>query len=140
MNQKLKKAIKDAWKAIYNNLPIFAGVILLIGLVNSLLPSSAYTFLFSRSIILDSVVGASLGSIMAGNPMTSYILAGELLSSGVALIAATSFIVAWVTVGVVQLPAESMMLGKKFAVLRNIMSFVFSILVAILTVIIMGVI
>ena len=140
MNPELKKAVKDSWKAIYNNLPVFVGVILLIGFVNSLLPKTAYAFFFSKNMLLDSFIGASLGSVLAGNPMTSYILAGEFIKSGVALIAATSFIVAWVTVGIVQLPAESMMLGKRFAILRNILSFVFSIIVAITTVFIMGVI
>jgi hypothetical protein len=50
----------------------------------------------------------------------------------------TAFLVAWVTVGIIQLPAEIMMLGKRFAITRNILSFIFSILVAIMTVLIIG--
>ncbi|OYT31107.1 hypothetical protein B6U93_04115, partial [Candidatus Woesearchaeota archaeon ex4484_78] len=84
--------------------------------------------------ILDPLIGSSLGSVLAGNPITSYIVSGELLKQGVSLVAVTSFIVAWVTVGIVQLPAESLLLGKKFAIVRNITSFIFSIVVAIITV------
>jgi len=48
--------------------------------------------------------------------------------------AITAFIISWVTVGIVQLPAESLMLGKKFAFTRNIVSFITAIIIAILTV------
>jgi len=40
----------------------------------------------------------------------------------------------WVTVGLVQLPAEIAALGRKFALVRNAVSFVLFIAVAILTV------
>ncbi|GAH89897.1 unnamed protein product [marine sediment metagenome] len=79
-----------------------------------------------------------MGSVLAGNPLTSYVLGGELLKQGMSLVAVTSFLVAWVTVGLVQLPAEAIMLGKKFAILRNIFSFAFSMLVAMTTVFVLG--
>jgi hypothetical protein len=50
------------------------------------------------------------------------------------MVAMTAFIVSWVTVGLVQLPAESLMLGRKFAFTRNIVSFITAIIIAILTV------
>jgi len=52
-------------------------------------------------------------------------------------LAVTAFLVAWVTVGLVQLPAEVMMLGKKFAIIRNITAFIFAIIVAIITIVIL---
>ena len=61
-----------------------------------------------------------------------------MLKQGISLLAVTAFLVAWVTVGLVQLPAEAMLLGKKFAIIRNITSFVFAIIVAVITVMIMG--
>ena len=79
---------------------------------------------------VDSLIGAGIGSILAGNPVTSYIIGGELLTQGVSLAAVTAFLVAWVTVGLVQLPAESILLGKRFAITRNITSFVFAIIAA----------
>ena len=66
------------------------------------------------------------------------IIGGELLAQGVSLVAVTAFLIAWVTVGVVQLPAESILLGRRFALLRNIISFVFSVIVAIITVFLVG--
>ncbi|KYK24433.1 hypothetical protein AYK26_06705 [Euryarchaeota archaeon SM23-78] len=140
MDKKLKHAIKKSAKAMYKALPILLGVILLISLANTLIPKSIYSSLFSKNIFLDSIIGSALGSILAGNPITSYILGGEFLNQGISLVAVTAFIVAWVTVGIVQLPAEIMLLGKKFAITRNITAFVFSTIVAIITVVIVGLI
>jgi len=137
MNRLAESAIKSG-RSLYNTLPVLAGVILLIGLINTLVPKSLYRSVFTGNEILNSLIGSGLGSLMAGNPVTSYILGGEMLKQGVGLMAVTSFIVAWVTVGMVQLPAESLLLGKRFAILRNLICFIFSILVAGLTVMILG--
>ena len=140
MDKKLVIAVKKAARALYKSLPILLGVILLISLLNILIPKNIYSSFFSHNIILDSTIGSVLGSILAGNPITSYVIGGEFLKQGVSLVAVTAFIVAWVTVGIVQLPAEITLLGKKFAVARNITAFVFAIIVALVTVAIMVVI
>jgi len=131
---KISEALIKTARSLWNSLPILLGVILLVSLTNTLLPKSVFGSLFKNNPILDPLIGSSLGSVLAGNPITSYIVSGELLKQGVSLVAVTSFIVAWVTVGIVQLPAESLLLGKKFAIVRNITSFIFSIVVAIITV------
>jgi len=46
----------------------------------------------------------------------------------------TALMLAWVNVGVVQLPAEMVALGRRFALVRNGIAFVFSILTALITV------
>jgi uncharacterized membrane protein YraQ (UPF0718 family) len=134
----LKDSITKAVKSLWNVLPLIIGTILLFSLVIILIPKSFYVQVF-RGTFLDSLIGSLVGSISAGNPITSYIIGGELLEQGVGLVAVTAFLVAWVTVGIIQLPAESMILGKKFAILRNLTSFIFSIIVAILTVAILEV-
>ena len=55
----------------------------------------------------DTVIGSAIGSIAAGNPIMSYIIGGELMKEGVSLFAITAFIVTWVTVSIVQFPAEA---------------------------------
>ncbi|MEJ2267866.1 MAG: hypothetical protein P8X70_02205, partial [Nanoarchaeota archaeon] len=77
------------------------------------------------------------GSISAGSPITSYIIGGELLKRGTSLIPVTAFIVAWVTVGIIQIPIESKTLGKKFTILRNSLAFISAIIVALITTAIM---
>ena len=129
---KFKTALIKAVKGIWNAVPMIIGIVLLIGLVNTLLPQEIYSKIFTNTPF-DLVIASSIGSILAGNPITSYIIGNELLTQGVNIIAVTAFIVAWVTVGLVTLPAEMTLLGKKFAITRNAVSFIFSIIVAIIT-------
>jgi len=136
MKQSVFKAAKGLWMAF----PMIIGTILLISLISALVPKSFYTTVFTKNYFFDSFIGSLIGSISAGNPITSYIFGGEILNQGVGLIAVTAFLVSWVTVGLIQLPAESAILGKKFAILRNITAFIFSIIVAIITVLILGVV
>jgi len=139
MQKKLKQAVKQSTKNILNFLPLMTGVVLLISLIRTLIPSSLYLNLFQKNAFFNSIIGGLLGSILAGNPSTSYIIGGEFLKEGVGLVAVTAFLLTWVTVGLVQFPAEFIMLGKKFTILRNLLSFVFSIIVALLTVLVLNI-
>ena len=123
-----------AIKSFSTTLPILFGVILLIGLFKIYIPLAVISSVFKGEIFQDTFIGSVVGSISTGNPITSCIIGGELLKQGVSLFAVTAFITAWVTVGVIQMPAEASILGKRFALTRNILSFILSILVAILTV------
>lgn len=114
-------------------LPILVGMLLLISLLNPLL-QSRYSQWFTGHYLHDTLIGAAAGSISFGIPITSYIAGGELLAKGVSLLAVTAFILAWTTVGVAMLPLEAAFLGKRFAVFRNAINFVFAILIAVLTV------
>jgi len=133
-NQGIRQALRKTANSFRQILPILLGVLLLIGLANVVIPKSYYRCIFTRSPLLDSLIGAIFGSILAGNPINSYIIGGELLQQGVGLVAVTTFLLSWVTVGIVQLPAESLMLGRKFAVIRNGLSFIMAIIIAFLTV------
>ena len=126
--------MKKAAKTVINASPLLIGILILISLFSTWVPKTGYATLFSGNVIIDPIIGSIIGSILAGNPITSYILGGELLMQGVSLVVVTAFIVAWVTVGLIQMPAESIMLGKRFTIVRNISAFIFSIIVAIITV------
>jgi len=133
-NQGMRQALRKTANNFRQILPILLGVLLLIGLANVAIPKSYYRCIFTRNSLLDSLIGAIFGSILAGNPINSYIIGGELLQQGVGLVAVTTFLLSWVTVGIVQLPAESLMLGRKFALIRNTLSFIMAIIIAFLTV------
>jgi len=137
------KKWKKAGRVLINNskmsLPILIGVLLLIGLLNTAIPKDFFSKIFIGNKLFDPLIGALFGSIAAGNPLTSYIIGGELLTNGVSFIAVLAFILSWVTVGIVQLPAESLMLGKSFALVRNGLSFIMSILISLLTIVTLGI-
>lgn len=130
----LKDIFKKTIRTFINVLPIIVGMMLATSLVVTMFPEQISAGLFGNGEIFDTLLGASIGSIAAGHPLASYLLGGELLGGGVSLIAVTALVVTWVTVGIVQLPAEALMLGARFAVYRNIISFIAAIGIAFLTV------
>ncbi len=120
-------------------LPLILGLLGLLGLFNALVSQRALLSIFPGNGFLDTLAGACLGSISAGNPINSYIIGGALLKRGVSLLGITAFMVAWVSVGLIQLPAEIGALGARFAILRNLLSFFAAMVVAFLTVWSLGV-
>jgi len=131
-------ATRSSAKQFINLLPILIGVVLLIGLFNEFVSKDFLASIFSGNMTLDTLWGACFGSIFAGNPINSYVIGGELLKYDVSLFAVTALIITWVTVGLVQLPAEITALGRRFALLRNGLSFILSIPIAIITVVILS--
>jgi len=131
---RLKDSFKKTMRTFVNMLPIIVGMMLATSFVVTVFPEQISSTLFGNGDILDTLLGASIGCIAAGHPLVSYLLGGELLKSGVGLIAVTALVVTWVTVGIVQLPAEALMLGVRFAVYRNVVSFATAIAIAFLTV------
>ena len=132
-------AIKAA-KSIWNSFPLIIGTVLLVSLFSTIIPKNFILLVFKNNFILDPLIGGFFGSVFAGNPLVSYIFAGELLKQGISLIAITAFIVSWVTVGIIQIPAEAAILGKKFTLMINITAFVFAIIVATITILILNII
>ena len=127
-------AFQRTVKSFGTVLPMILGVVLLIGLFRVFVTNEIISVLFTGNVLRDTMLGSFIGSISAGNAIASYLIGGELLKQRVSLFAVAAFIVAWVTVGIVQFPAEAAILGKRFAVARNLLCFVLSILVSIATV------
>jgi uncharacterized membrane protein YraQ (UPF0718 family) len=121
-------------KGFSSAVPMLVGVILLMGLFQVFVTQEMIASVFTGQMLRDTFIGTVIGSISAGHPITSSVIGGELLKRGVDLFAVTAFIVAWVTVGVIQYPAEASFLGRRFAALRNLLSFLLAILVAMATV------
>ncbi len=126
MRRLQQSAIRSA-RSLKNFVPVLVGVIFLLGMLQSVLDAEKYKQLFFFSGPLQSMSGAFFGSLLAGNPITSYVIGHELLLSGITLAGVTAFIVSWVTVGVVQVPAEIQSLGLRFALIRAGVSFVFAV-------------
>ena len=136
----LVHALRNSANQFIRLLPVLTGVVLLIGLFNSFMSKELLSSVFSGNISTDTLFGACLGSIFAGNPINSYIIGGELLEYGISLFAVTALIISWVTVGLIQLPAEITALGRRFALVRNTVSFALSLVIAIFTVTVLNII
>lgn len=130
--RSLKKSALNSGKNLYKALPLIIAIIGLISILSQILTKEFYAKIFQESFI-DPLIGSIIGSISVGGPVISYIIGGEMLKQGASRIAVTAFIVSWISVGIATLPLESKYLGKKFAIIRNSLSFIFSIIVAIVT-------
>ncbi len=113
--------------------PLLLGVIGLVGLFQVLVTPKMLACLFQGNSLLDTLIGTMTGAIAAGNPIVSYLIGGELLEQGISLYAVSAFILSWVTLGFVQLPAEVEVFGGRFTLYRNLLAFVFTMLIAIVT-------
>jgi len=134
----LSGSLKKSGSQFKGFLPILIGVVLLIGLLSTFVSKDVLSFIFTGDAPLDTLLGACFGSIFTGNPINSYVIGGEMLGYGISLFAVTALMISWVTVGIAQLPAEIMAFGSRFALIRNITSFVLSIIIAFITVIILN--
>ena len=113
--------------------PNILAVVLLSGFFIEFVHFEQLSGYLGGSMFADGLVGAGVGSISIGNPLISYVLGGELLDQGISLLAVTSLLVSWVTVGSTQLPAEIQTFGARFALMRNGISFIFALIIAFLT-------
>lgn len=131
----LEKAFKKALFSLLSMMPMIIAVVGLIGIMQSYITPEMLAKLFGHGLGSDMVVGTGMGAISAGNPAVSYIIADELLEQGVSLYAVTAFVLSWVTLGIVQLPAEVSVFGLRFTIIKNLLTLFSTLLVAYFTVI-----
>jgi uncharacterized membrane protein YraQ (UPF0718 family) len=128
---KFIDSLSRAGKSMALSLPIILSLLFLFGWMQVFLPQDVLLYLFRGNTLSDTLTGAVLGSIFTGNAANSYIIGGELLQRGVSLFAVAAFMTAWVTVGIIQLPAEVAFLGRRFSITRNCISLVLAVMVAV---------
>ncbi len=124
--------MKKALAQMRGILPIMVGMVMMVNLVMPVV-MERYTSLFSGNMVVDSIIASIAGGISFGNPVTSYIVGRNFLDQGVHVAAVTAFMVAWATIGMVAIPLESSLFGKRFALVRNMTNLIFSVLIALAT-------
>lgn len=129
----MQTALKKTLGNLKVSIPIVAGILMLLNALNPLV-QNYYPRIFTGNYLIDPLIGAIGGTISFGVPVASYVVGGELLKSGVSLLAVTAFVLSWSTVYFIMMPLEINYLGKKFAILRNSLNFLTSIIIAVLTI------
>ncbi len=128
------KSLKQAGLSMLSMMPMILAIVGLVGLFQSYITQQMLVSVFDGNAVHDTLVGTLAGMVAVGQAIVSYILGGELLKEGVSLYAVTAFVLAWVTLGVVQLPMEASVLGIGFTWRRNLLAFFSTILVSVITV------
>lgn len=130
----IKEAFNKSLKGFLSMLPMLIAILLLLGIFDVYITKDILLSLFISNNFVDTITGTLLGGVLTGNPMISYILGGELTDAGVSLYAVTAFILSWVTIGLVQLPAEVEIFGIRFTFYRTLFTFITTVLVSLSTV------
>ncbi len=131
--KKTKMALKKAWKAFENILPQFLVVILLVGLMLAVLDANTISKIIGKeSGSLGVILSAVIGAITLIPAFVAFPTAALLLEAGAGYMQIGAFVSSLMMVGVVTLPIEFKYFGKKISILRNILAFLFSFLVAVI--------
>ena len=130
---KTKKAIIIAGKSLLKILPSVLMIIMFIGLLLGLLPQPKISeFIGEQSGWEGFLLIAVLGAIMHIPSLLSFPLAASLLDKGAQVASVAVFITTLTMIGIVTLPLEIKIMGKKFSLLRNGISFIMAILIALI--------
>ena len=129
--KKTKMSLKKAWKAFENILPEFLVVILLVGLLLAVMnPEVISRIIGSDSGWFGVALAAVVGSITLIPGFVAFPMASMLLNGGAGYMQIGAFISTLMMVGVVTMPVEMKYFGKKLTILRNVLAFIFSFIVA----------
>ncbi|MBN2794808.1 MAG: permease [Clostridia bacterium] len=130
---KTKKAFGGAKKMMGSMLSDIVGVLLLIGLVLTLIsPEIIEKTIGGESGIFAVIISALIGTITLIPAFVAFPLIGSLRDSGAGIMTLTAFLTTLTMVGFVTFPLEAKTFGKKFAIVRNSLSFGFAIGIAVI--------
>ncbi|MEA5084134.1 MAG: permease [Lachnospiraceae bacterium] len=131
--KKTKMALKKAWKAFENILPEFLVVILLVGFLLAILnPETISKIIGSESGWVGVILAAIIGSVTLIPGFVAFPTAAILLKNGAGYMQIAAFISTLMMVGIVTMPVEIKYFGKKISLMRNLLAFFFSFIVALI--------
>ena len=130
---KTKQSLLVAVKSFLSILPTVLIIIIFIGLLLGFVPpSEIYEIVGEQSGFGGVLLVALLGALLHIPALISFPLAASLLESGASITTVAVFITTLTMIGIVTLPLEIKELGKKMALLRNGMSFIIAIIIALI--------
>lgn len=129
--RKTKKALKMAFGMGKGMLGSIISIIFLIGLILTVLPPDSIAgFVAKQSLFSATIVSAAFGTITLIPAFIAFPLVGTLVDAGVDIVPAVAFLTTLTMVGIVTFPLEKREFGIKFAAVRNGLSFVFAVVIA----------
>ncbi len=129
--KKTMASMKKSKKMMGNMIGEILAIIFLIGLVLTLIPpESIKNVLGSTSTGISTVMSALVGSITLIPAFVAFPLVGSLVDVGASIVPAVAFLTTLTMVGIVTFPLEKKEFGLKFALTRNMLSFIFAIIIA----------
>jgi uncharacterized membrane protein YraQ (UPF0718 family) len=129
--KKTFEAMKKSKSMMGNMIGEIVAVIFIIGMILTIIPpESIKTVLGSESTFISTVLAAIAGSVTLIPAFVAFPLVGSLVNVGASIVPAAAFLTTLTMVGVVTFPLEKKEFGKKFALTRNLLSFIAALLIA----------
>ncbi|MBN2259653.1 MAG: permease [Clostridiales bacterium] len=125
-------AFKVALKKFVAILPSFLKMLIYISFILMISDQLIIKYLGQENSILGLVSSLILGSITIMPGFIAYPLAGILVEKGISYMVVAGFVTSLMMVGVITYPVEKEYLGVKGTLMRNGMSFIISIIVALI--------
>ncbi|UMZ72760.1 permease [Natranaerofaba carboxydovora] len=134
---KDKEKTKQALMGTKNiSMKLLPSILIIIGLVGLLLgfvpPETIKSLLGEEAGFAGTATAGLLGSLFFIPNIVAVPLVGSLLRSGASIMTAAAFLTTLTMVGTMTAPVEVKELGKKYTLFRNLLSFIFALVIAII--------
>ena len=134
---KDKGKTKQALMSTKNiSIKLLPSILIIIGLVGLLLgfvpPETIKSLLGEEAGFTGTAIAGLLGSLFFIPNIVAVPLVGSLLRSGASIMTAAAFLTTLTMVGTMTAPVEIKELGMKFTLFRNLLSFIFALIIAII--------
>jgi len=122
---KTKKALITTGKIALNVLPVLFFIFILMGVINIYVTKDVVAKLLGTgSGIWGILIGELVGAIALIEPAAVFPFSGSLIAKGATYGVIYAFASTAVLIGIATLPAEVKFMGKKFTIVRNVLTFV----------------
>jgi len=137
--EKTLKAAKIATKRFANILPAFLIMLVLVSIVLFLVPDIVISeYLGVENKFAGVLLASFLGSITLMPGFIAYPLAGILLKKGVTYMVLSAFTTTLMMVGILTYPIEKQYFGTRVTIMRNAISLLIALIIAVVTGIFFG--
>lgn len=129
--KKTFEGMKKSKKMMGNMASEIIAIIFLIVLILTFIPPETIKMVLgSSNVLLTTILAALAGSITLIPAFVAFPLVGSLVKAGANIVPVVAFITTLTMVGIVTFPLEKKEFGTKFTLVRNLLSFGFAIVIA----------
>jgi uncharacterized membrane protein YraQ (UPF0718 family) len=128
---KTIKSFKKSKNSLKFMGPSIISIVFLIGLLLTFIPPETISEYFGdNSSLKATIISALIGSITLIPAFVAFPLVGSFIELGASIVPGAAFLTTLTMVGVITFPIEKAKFGFKFTLIRNGLSFIFAILIA----------
>ncbi|BDR66495.1 permease [Clostridium tetani] len=106
-------------------------ILFLIGLILTFIPPETIKSVAEKAnVFLSTIISAIVGSITLIPAFVAFPLVGSLVDAGISIMPSVAFLTTLTMVGLITFSLEKEEFGKKFTITRNILSFIFAVIIS----------